>query len=992
MPDHAALARAEASTRAAVDQISAEAERTYTAAVAAMLAAAAVSARDDDNPTADTIAAAAHTAWRAATRRILEWTRTVVRKLVVELLGHLPREDGRDEWRTVRRALRRRVREIADDYTRDLATQLAEVPGLVRVAAQSAIDDAHTAGDTPTELRDRLTAALDVDEWAARTTRLALTQAGAAFNYAQSVAIEAAQQELDRPVQRMWVSMLDHRVRDSHRAAHGSVAAPDETFTVGGARLRFPGDPTGPAEETFNCRCLIVPVVDDTVIDLADRYLTDDDTTAVAADVDALVALPSRIPAQLRHYWTRGKGATKIRWGAPGDFDRCRRQLRKYVKPGQLDGLCANLHKLATGDWPGRHASLDDGDEECPCVFDEMSDEDLDELLALVTDAVTADNAHEGGMVALIPTPEDAQRLALEHGLPVDELHLTLCFLGPSDEWPEDQRAAMRHVATDVAARFDPIEAQAWASAAFNPGSDSECITYLIGDTPELVDIHAQLDDVVSETFGDLVPAQHRPWVPHITVAYNTTDIEQMTEHGPLVFDRIRVVFAGEHIDTPLRQAHTSGEDNVDTTTKDEHDTETADAVTADAIDVDKPYEPGVETGDDVPADDTTPDVEQPEPEDEPEPPCGGGEEDTPSDPPVDGDPADGDDPEPPTEEPSDPAPTEPPVHDDPAPVEPPVHDDTPTTPPTEDPAPVEPPVHDDNTRPGDTVPDDPDTPKPPTLAAAVESASIVAQGVANAPKDPHPVRFDQRPLDGPTPITVTADGQIYGHIALWNTCHRGIRGECVTPPRSKIDYAAFHQYPYPDTGNQVASVGFLLAGCDHAAIDASEAEARDYHERACTRVAAVRAYEDDHGIQVTGVLVPGVTEDLVADLRHISGEWRAVSLELMAAVGVDDPGYPVAPLDATTVAVAASADTGYAPTPSTERALALIAHIPLVDDDAADVDRYTDVIADKVVTKLQAITAQQEQRTKAAQLVANAKKRAATRKFDAYKRGKTHA
>lgn len=57
---------------------------------------------------------------------------------------------------------------------------------------------------------------------------------------------------------------------------------------------------------------------------------------------------------RLRTYWTRGKGAAKIRWGQPGDFNRCRRQLAKYVpNPQYLAGTCANLHREAIGVWPG---------------------------------------------------------------------------------------------------------------------------------------------------------------------------------------------------------------------------------------------------------------------------------------------------------------------------------------------------------------------------------------------------------------------------------------------------------------------------------------------------------------------------------------------------------------------------------------------------------------------------------------------------------------
>jgi hypothetical protein len=58
---------------------------------------------------------------------------------------------------------------------------------------------------------------------------------------------------------------------------------------------------------------------------------------------------------RIRRYWTHGKGAAKIRWGVPGDFNRCRRQLAKYIaNPDWLAGACANMHKEAIGIWPGQ--------------------------------------------------------------------------------------------------------------------------------------------------------------------------------------------------------------------------------------------------------------------------------------------------------------------------------------------------------------------------------------------------------------------------------------------------------------------------------------------------------------------------------------------------------------------------------------------------------------------------------------------------------------
>ena len=78
--------------------------------------------------------------------------------------------------------------------------------------------------------------------------------------------------------------------------------------------------------------------------------MTDDQLDAAVAEF----AGEGRIPAALGRYWTRGEGAAKIRWGTDGSFKRCVRLLRQKVKNLGIDveGLCANLHKRATGEWP----------------------------------------------------------------------------------------------------------------------------------------------------------------------------------------------------------------------------------------------------------------------------------------------------------------------------------------------------------------------------------------------------------------------------------------------------------------------------------------------------------------------------------------------------------------------------------------------------------------------------------------------------------------
>lgn len=78
--------------------------------------------------------------------------------------------------------------------------------------------------------------------------------------------------------------------------------------------------------------------------------LSDEEILAVAAEF----AGEGRIPPALGKYWTKGKGAARIRWGTDGSFKRCVRLLRPKVQKLGIDveGLCANLHKRATGEWP----------------------------------------------------------------------------------------------------------------------------------------------------------------------------------------------------------------------------------------------------------------------------------------------------------------------------------------------------------------------------------------------------------------------------------------------------------------------------------------------------------------------------------------------------------------------------------------------------------------------------------------------------------------
>lgn len=55
-----------------------------------------------------------------------------------------------------------------------------------------------------------------------------------------------------------WVAVEDGRTRRDHRTANGQRVPMDGKFQVGNAKLDYPGDPSGPASEVINCRCVLV--------------------------------------------------------------------------------------------------------------------------------------------------------------------------------------------------------------------------------------------------------------------------------------------------------------------------------------------------------------------------------------------------------------------------------------------------------------------------------------------------------------------------------------------------------------------------------------------------------------------------------------------------------------------------------------------------------------------------------------------------------------
>jgi 2'-5' RNA ligase len=547
--------------------------------------------------------------------------------------------------------------------------------------------------------------------------------------------------------------------------------------------------------------------------------------------------------------------------------------------------------------------------------------------------------APTGAMVALIPSEADAARLALDGGDPAAALHLTLVFLGEGADWGVvDQESFVTTFGT-WAGLTAPIAANAFAAALFNPGPD-QAFVLMVGEGKDQGSGHSPItqshDEVLAVFDGAQIPEQHSPWVAHVTLGYGESIdfAEVVGRTGPITFDRIRVAFGESITDIPLSGGEGQGADmpvEVDTASagrpwsgpiafenemtgdgrifaggsigwladslpwpfrwaREDHGGHDG-AVAIGRVDnlYRDPASPGVIfangvvlTGDSAP----------------PEAAeylnllangAAGGVS-------VDGDSSEFNV------------------------VEVAGTDGMITG--------IE--MHFTAMRLRTlTAVDIPafvrakialsDSPVAIAACACDDVEVVLASAIPTVP----PLDWFTAPaLDGPTPITVTADGRLFGHLALFGTCHIAMPSGCVTPPRGST-YSFFHTGEVLTASGDPVAVGHLTFGTGHADMAASGASAAAHYDNTATVAADVRAGDDAHGIWVAGALRPHLTDEQIREFRAapLSGDWRRIGgrLELVAALAVNTPGFPVPRTRARVLVASGQQQTVVAVTPSSE-------------------------------------------------------------------------
>lgn len=157
-------------------------------------------------------------------------------------------------------------------------------------------------------------------------------------------------------------------------------------------------------------------------------------------------------------------------------------------------------------------------------------------------------------------------------------------------------------------------------------------------------------------------------------------------------------------------------------------------------------------------------------------------------------------------------------------------------------------------------------------------------------------------PIKLPDPqrwTTVTADGETWGHTAIFGECHIGYPGKCVTPElitQGGFDYANGIGHVVTADGLQVGTSPIAVKG-GHAPLEWDWERAKAHYDDPSTVVADVVYGIDDHGITFHGGIRPTATPEMIYAFRAsgVSGDWREIEgmTRFLASCCVNNGGFP---------------------------------------------------------------------------------------------------
>lgn len=182
-------------------------------------------------------------------------------------------------YRRVRNRILQRDEPVTDPdaaaYLNEVGNRLVRIPDEVYALIVREIEQGTAAGESVPDIAARVTTVLTAtgsQRWPNRAVVVARTETMSAVNAgAYAGALRDAEERGELAPMKVWLATEDERTRPTHKEADGQRTLLSSPFIVGGAQLRFPGDPKGPAQEVIQCRCTVLPVILGETVDWTDR-------------------------------------------------------------------------------------------------------------------------------------------------------------------------------------------------------------------------------------------------------------------------------------------------------------------------------------------------------------------------------------------------------------------------------------------------------------------------------------------------------------------------------------------------------------------------------------------------------------------------------------------------------------------------------------------------------------------------------------------------
>lgn len=140
------------------------------------------------------------------------------------------------------------------DFITDRSFLLLAVNETTRTALSETMRLGVAQGEDLGQIRERISEVY-AQAQGFRAEQIARTEVGAAQNFGR-----LAEMENQKVQKKVWIATFSN-TRDAHADADGQVVGVDESFSVGGESLEYPGDPSGSAENTINCQCSVSPTL-----------------------------------------------------------------------------------------------------------------------------------------------------------------------------------------------------------------------------------------------------------------------------------------------------------------------------------------------------------------------------------------------------------------------------------------------------------------------------------------------------------------------------------------------------------------------------------------------------------------------------------------------------------------------------------------------------------------------------------------------------------